>query len=160
MKRLLTRVAQATLVGVALTALPASADEEEKAFNEDTVGAVMDGIVIETPWAVSMKKDEIFVFMTIHNGGDESDTIKSISSKFADKAGIAKFEKGPMLNAKAVESLEMPKGEAISLDQDGYHLVLTGLTEEIEAGDTLPVTLEFEEAGELEVPVSFALKNY
>jgi len=149
LKRLLTTLAAATFV-----ASPSLADE---AFNEEAVAAMKDGIVIEAPWAVSMKDDEIIVFMTIHNGGDESDTIKSISSKMADKAGIAKFEKGPMLNAKAVETLDTPKGEATTLDQDGYHLVLTELTEEIEGGDTVALTLEFEDTGELEVLVSVAV---
>ncbi len=149
MKRLFT-----TLAVAALVASPALADE---AFNEDAVAAMKDGIVIEAPWAVSMKDDEIIVFMTIHNGSEDSDTIKGISSKVADKAGIAKFEKGPMLNAKAVKTLDTPKGEATTLDQDGYHLILTELTEEIVGGDTVPVTLEFEDTGELEVMVSVAV---
>ena len=149
MKRLLTPLAV-----VAFAASPALADDS---FNEDAVAAMKDGIVIEAPWAVSMKDDEIIVFMTIHNGGEDSDTIKSVSSKAADKVGIAKFEKGPMLNSKAVETLDTPKGEATNLDQDGYHLVMTELTEEIEGGDTVALTLEFEDTGELEVLVSVAV---
>jgi len=129
----------------------------EEAFNEDAVAAMKDGIVIEAPWAVSMNEGEIIVFMTIHNGGEESDTIQSVSSDVADSAGIAKFDGGPMLNAEGVEMLETPQGEATNLDQDGYHLVLTDLTKPVESGDTVPVTLKFEETGELEVLVSVAV---
>ena len=130
---------------------------EDTSFNEDAVAAMKDGIVIEAPWAVSLKEDEIIVFMTIHNGSEDSDTIKGVKSKVADKAGIAKFEDGPMRNAKAIETLATPKGEATSLDQDGYHLILTELTEDVESGDSVPLTLEFEDTGELEVIVSVAV---
>lgn len=150
MKKLFTPVLAAAVLG----ALPALAEE---GFNEDVVAAMKDGIVIEAPWAVSMKDDEIIVFMTIHNGGEDSDIIKGISSEVAETAGIAKFDGGPMLNAEGVDELETPKGEATSLDQDGYHLVLTNLREKVESGDTVPVTLEFEDTGMLEVLVSVAV---
>jgi len=131
---------------------PAFADEA--AFTEDAVAAMKGGIVIEAPWAVSMKDDEIIVFMTIHNGGEDSDVITGITSDLAESAGIARFDGGAMLNSEAVETLETPKGEATTLDQDGYYLLLTELTEEIESGDTVPVTLQFEDMGELLVDVS------
>jgi len=151
LKKLLTPV----LATVALVASSALADESS--FNEDAVAAMKDGIVIEAPWAVSMKDDEIVVFMTIHNGGDASDTIKAITSDAAGTAGIAKYDGGPMLNPEPVEELETPKGEATTLDQDGYHLILTDLKEKVEGGDTVPVTLEFADGGELEVDVSVAV---
>ena len=139
------------LAAAAFSASPVLADEA--AFNEETVAAMKGHIVIEAPWGVSMKEGEIIVFMTIHNGGDESDTITGISSDMAETATIARFD-GPMLNPEDVESLETPMGEATNLDQDGYHLVLTDLTGEIESGDTVPVTLRFEDMGELKVDVS------
>ena len=150
MKKLLTPV----LAIAAFAASPALADE---AFNEDAVAAMKDGIVIEAPWAVSMKDDEIIVFMTIHNGGEDSDTIMGISSDAAETATIAKFDGGPMLNAEGIEELETPKGEATNLDQDGYHIMLTDLKDKVEGGDTVPVTLQFKDTGELKVDVSVAV---
>ncbi len=132
---------------------------EDTSFNEDAVAAMKGGIVIEAPWGVSMKKDEIIVFMTIHNGGEESDVIKAVKSDVAETVGIANFEGGSMRDSKNVETLDTPKGEATTLDQDGYHLVLTDLTEEIESGDTVPLTLEFEDTGDLDVQVSITVIN-
>jgi len=142
------------LATLALAASPAFADES---FNEETVAAMKDGIVIEAPWGVSMKEDEVIVFMTIHNGGEKSDTIMGISSDSADTATIAKFDGGPLQNAEGIESLETPKGEATTLDQDGYHIMLSDLTETLESGDTVPVTLQFEDMGELKVDVSITV---
>ncbi len=153
----MNRLLVTALAATAMLATPLAA--EEASFNEDAVAAMKGGIVIESPWGVSMKKDEIIVFMTIHNGGDDTDTIKAVSSKLADTAGIANFEGKAMRDSKSLKTLDTPKGEATNLDQDGYHLVLTDLTEEIESGDIVPVTLEFEDTGELEVQVSITVIN-
>ena len=141
----------------AALSLAASPVLAQEAFNEEVVAAMKDGIVIEAPWAVSMKEGEIIVFMTIHNGSGASDTIMGISSDVAETAAIAKFDGGPMLNAEGVEKLDTPKGEATSLDQDGYHLVLTDLKKKVTSGDIVPVTLQFEDTGELKVDVSVAV---
>ena len=153
----MNRLLVPAIAAAALLASPLVA--QDAAFNEDAVAAMKGGIVIEAPWGVSMKDDEIIVFMTIHNGGDESDTIKAISSELADKAGIANFEGGALRDAQTIETLDTPKGEATNLDQDGYHIVLTELTDEIESGDIVPVTLEFEDTGDLEVQVSITVMN-
>ena len=149
MKRLIA------LAAVAAFSSPVYA--QDSAFNEDTVAAMKDGIVIEAPWGVSMKEGEIIVFMTIHNGGEDTDIIKAVTSDVAEKAMLAKFDGGPLLNAEAVENLETPKGEATSLDQDGYHVVLTDLNKSVENGDSVPLTLEFEGTGELPVLVSITV---
>lgn len=153
MKHLLTTLCTAT----ALFAAPVMA--EEGSFNEDAVAAMKGGIVIEAPWAVSLKDDEVLVFMTIHNGSKETDTIKSVSSKAADSVAIAKFDGGAMQNSEDLDTLETPKGEATNLTQDGFHLRLTDLKEKVKSGDTIPLKLTFEDTGELMVDVSVAVMN-
>lgn len=151
MKRILaTALAASTLLATA-------AHAQDNTFNQDAVAAMKGGIVIEAPWAVSVKDDQILVFMTIHNGGDESDKIIGISSEIADRAMIAEFEGGPMQDSKELKLLNTPKGEATSLDQDNYHILLSELNEEVESGDTVPLIIQFEETGELEVLVSVAV---
>ena len=150
MKRLLATA----MVTSALLTSAAIADET---FNQDAVAAMKGGIVIEAPWAVSLKDDEIIVFMTIHNGGDESDKIIGVSSEVSENAILAQFEGGPMQNSTELKLLNTPKGEATNLDQDGYHLLLSDLKEPVEGGETVPIRLNFEESGELEVLVSVAV---
>ncbi len=153
LKHLLTTLCTAT----ALLAAPAFADDST--FNEDAVAAMKGGIVIEAPWAVSLKDDEVLVFMTIHNGSDDADTIKSVSSKAAENVAIAKFDGGAMQNSEDLETLDTPKGEATNLTQDGYHLRLTDLKEKVKSGDTISLQLDFEETGDLMVDVSVAVMN-
>lgn len=49
------------------------------------------------------------------------------------------------------DGLELPAGEEVSLEPGGYHIMLLELGQPITEGDTIPVTLEFENAGEVEV---------
>ncbi len=134
--------------------------KQEKVFTQDSVAAMQGDIVIEAPYAVSMKEDEILVFMTIHNGAGEDDVLKSVSSEAASDAAVAeyKFDDGKM-TTEMLDELPTPGNNAVMLDQDGYHFVLTNLKKPVEGGDTIPLVLNFQETGELEVEVSVAVMN-
>ncbi len=49
------------------------------------------------------------------------------------------------------DGLELPAGEQVSLEPGGYHVMLLELQAPIAEGDTVPVTLTFEKAGEVQV---------
>lgn len=49
------------------------------------------------------------------------------------------------------DGLELPAGEEVSLEPGGYHVMLLELQAPIVEGDTIPVTLMFERAGEVQV---------
>lgn len=139
-----------------LIASPALADDSS--FNEDAVAAMKGDIVIEAPYGVSMKDDEIIVFMTIHNSAKEADVIESVSSDAAEKAGFAKYNgRGEDRKTVALSEIDAPANDAVMLDQDGYHVVLTELKEPVEGGDIIPLVLKFAETGDLEVQVSVAV---
>ena len=144
-----------------LVAAPAFADEEpEKVFTQDSVAAMQGDIVIEAPYAVAMKDDEILVFMTIHNGAKADDVITSVSSEAADTASLANYEgSGSERTTKTLEKLDTPGNHAVMMDQDGYHVVLSDLKKPVEGGDTIPITLTFAETGDLKVEVSVAVLN-
>jgi copper(I)-binding protein len=58
---------------------------------------------------------------------------------------------GGMMGMRPIDSLTLPAGEEVALEPGGYHIMLIDLAEPIEEGDTVPVTLTFENAGEIEV---------
>ncbi len=49
------------------------------------------------------------------------------------------------------DGLEIPAGEEVSLEPGGYHVMLLELEQPIAEGDTIEVTLNFENAGEVKV---------
>jgi len=52
---------------------------------------------------------------------------------------------------RAVDRLEIPAGETVSLEPGGYHIMLLDLASPLEEGSTVELTLTFENAGELVV---------
>lgn len=57
----------------------------------------------------------------------------------------------PMMGMHEVDHVEIPAGGSLTLEPGGYHIMLMDLAKPIESGDTIPVTLELENAGEIEV---------
>ena len=151
---MIRKLATAAFAVAALIAAPAFAAEDQE-FNETTVAVADGNIVIQAPWAVSLKDDELIVFMEIHNSA-ETDTINGVSTEIAKSAKLAKFEK-TLRDAEEVDEVEAEGGKVTSLNQDGYHLQLTDLTDEVEDGDVVKLTLSFEETGDLEIEVSVAI---
>lgn len=58
---------------------------------------------------------------------------------------------GPMMKMQEVGEIDLPAGETVRLEPGGFHIMLMELKGQIEAGDTISVTLTFEKAGEVEV---------
>lgn len=82
----------------------------------------------------------------LHETTDEgsTDSTDSMDSTGAD-AGDA------MMGMKEVDQVEIPADQSVALEPGGYHIMLMDLAEPIAEGDTIPVTLEFEQAGKIEV---------
>ncbi len=59
------------------------------------------------------------------------------------------------MTMRPVDRIDLPAGESVSLEPGGYHVMLLDLAKPLEAGETIEVTLTFEQAGEqtVQVPV-------
>ncbi len=99
------------------------------------------------------------IYMTIENTGDEDDALIGGSTDRAQAVEVheTKIENdiGTMLPHDG--PLPIPAGESVALEPAGLHIMLVGLNEDIRLGDTFEVTLEFERAGEVTVPVTAVL---
>lgn len=56
-----------------------------------------------------------------------------------------------MMGMQPIDSLDLPAGEEVSLKPGGYHIMMLELANPIVEGDTITVTLTFENAGEVQV---------
>jgi copper(I)-binding protein len=56
-----------------------------------------------------------------------------------------------MMGMEPVARLEIPAGGTVQLAPGGYHIMLIGLTKDLNVGDTVQVTLKFEKAGDVTV---------
>ncbi|MFZ5935365.1 transporter [Pseudomonas putida] len=53
---------------------------------------------------------------------------------------------GDVMGMKQVKAVELPAGKPVSLDPNGYHVMLMGLTQQVKEGEKVPLTLTIEDA--------------
>ena len=111
-------------------------------------------LTISKPWSrvtIGTERPAVF-YVVIQNNGDTDDRLTGIETPIAAM---------PMLHQTVVtdgvasmphaEVIDIPAGETVALAPGGYHGMLMDLTEALVDGQTFPVTLTFEKAGEVTV---------
>lgn len=99
------------------------------------------------------------IYLDIENLQPDADTLISARSVLAQKVIIhqsAESADGVMRMAET--TLPIPAAGRVSLRPGHDHIMLMGLTQPLTAGDSIPLTLTFEHAGDvtLDVPVTRA----
>lgn len=113
-------------------------------------------LTIEHAWSkatIGAGRPGVF-YVEITNGGSVDDALIGIATS---AAGM------PMLHETVVQdgiasmphamSIPVPADQNVQLSPGGYHGMLMGLTTALKEGDSFPVTLSFEKAGEVTVNV-------
>ncbi|HUL69040.1 MAG TPA: copper chaperone PCu(A)C [Gemmatimonadales bacterium] len=91
-------------------------------------------------------------YLRIFNHGSSPDTLVEISSSIAGSAMVHGSMTGAGMSAM---QLSIAPGQTVVLEPGGRHLMLMDLTRLPRAGEVLPITLRFAQAGtvELQLPV-------
>ena len=63
---------------------------------------------------------------------------------------------GDVMRMREVDGIGVPAGQAVELKPGGLHLMFTGLKQPLKVGESFPLTLRFEKAGEVKVQVKIA----
>jgi hypothetical protein len=94
-------------------------------------------------------------FMTIVNGGPESDLLLSASSPAAGTIELHETvdDNGVMRMVPHPEGWEVPARGKLELKPGGKHLMLIKLARPLEAGQDVQITLIFRDAGPVTVQV-------
>jgi copper(I)-binding protein len=94
------------------------------------------------------------IYLWITNSGSQADRLLSVSSPLAASAGMhsTTMTQG-MMQMRAVEAVDIPPGVAIKMQPGGLHIMLQGLKQPLAPGSSLPLILEFRDAGMLTVQV-------
>ena len=113
-------------------------------------------ITVEAPWArASAGKAKAGVaFMTLNNAGATDDKLIKASADVSKKAELhTHIREGDIMRMRRVEAIDVPAGGVATLEPGGDHVMLMGLREPLKEGETFPLTLTFENAGEVTVEV-------
>jgi copper(I)-binding protein len=128
----------ALLASLALAACGRPAPPEVKdAWTRDTIGGTANAAV----------------FMTITSA--TPDRLMAASTEVAKKTDLMTMAGGSgAMEMKYVEPIELPAGKPISLNPAGLHVWLAQLDHPLKAGESFPLVLKFEKAGDRKVVVS------
>lgn len=95
------------------------------------------------------------VYFRLVNNGNEADTLLSVDSPLATaEVHQTVMKENDVMGMEPVDSVEIPAKGEVEFKQGGLHVMLIGLEQSLAAGDTVPLTLRFDHAGEMKVDVS------
>jgi periplasmic copper chaperone A len=112
-------------------------------------------VEIDNPWTRDTvgRTGSAAVFMTITS--PSVDRLVGASTPAAQKTDLMTMEtNGGAMAMAYLDAIEIPAGEPVTLDSSGLHVWLADLNQPLKAGQTFPLVLEFEKAGERRVVVS------
>lgn len=100
-------------------------------------------------------------FVTITNTGTTEDRLIAASSEVADHVEVHEMAmQGDVMQMRELtEGLVIPAGETVTLKPGSFHLMFMGLKQLLVEGETVSVTLTFEQAGEVTLPLAIGAIN-
>ncbi|ESW60015.1 MAG: copper(I)-binding protein [Rhodobacter sp. CACIA14H1] len=134
----------AALAAAFLISMPAMAEEHPEGMHIHDVYARSNG----------QEGGSGAVFLMIHNNGETDDRLIGAVADVAQKAELHTHKEsadGVMQMMQIEGGVPLPAGEMHEFARGGDHVMLMGLTRALADGDTFPLTLVFEQAGEITV---------
>lgn len=94
------------------------------------------------------------VYLVIENTGTDADRLIGAETP---RARQASFHESALVNEvmtmRELEAVRLGPKDIVSFEPEGLHVMLFGLKAPLQAGETFPLTLQFEKAGRLTVDV-------
>ncbi|AEX99788.1 hypothetical protein GU3_00160 [Oceanimonas sp. GK1] len=115
------------------------------------------GLHIDHPWSRPAPPMAVngSAYLVINNHGQAGDVLLGAESPVAERVEIhTHVMDGDMMKMRQLETLPVPAGESVTLAPGGHHLMLMGLKQAPKEGERFPLTLNFEQAGEVAVEIS------
>lgn len=125
-----------------------------------TAGEVKTGdLKISEPWIrVTIPGRPAAGYFHVHNMGGDADRVVSASSPSAKRIELhTHLMDGGVMKMRHVDAIDVPAKGNVELKPGGLHLMIFDLEKTVQAGHTMPVTVEFEKAGK--VTLDFAVRK-
>lgn len=109
-------------------------------------------IAVADAWARASVTETGAAYLTVSNTGTKDDVLLEVRSPAAGKVEIHDMTmEGMVMKMRKLDALPVAAGGRVELAPGGKHIMLIGLAELLTEGMSVPLTLVFESAGEVEV---------
>lgn len=118
--------------------------------------ALAGDITVRDAYARSANPKSGAAFMVIENAGTTDDRLIEVRSDAAARTELhthIENADGVMRMVEVEDGFPVPAGGMAMLRRGGDHVMFMGLTEPLDDGDSVSVTLTFEGAGDIEVEI-------
>lgn len=113
-------------------------------------------IQIKQPWARASAGPAKAgaAFLSVENTGAAADRLVGARADVAKRVELhTHIREGNIMKMRQVDAIDVPAGETVALQPGGLHVMFMGLNAPFKEGAQFPLTLVFEEAGEIRVEV-------
>ena len=114
-------------------------------------------IRVEQAWARETRagQAEAAVYLHIANRGSAADRLVSGATPRAKRTTLHSVsDEGGIHRMREMKGVDVAGGSSAHFAPGGQHIMLSGVTEPLQAGTSFPLTLQFERSGELQVEVA------
>lgn len=110
------------------------------------------------PWSMALPPNAptVAAYFVITNSGSETDQLKAVDSPIAGAAQLHKhINQDGLMKMQHVETVDIPAGGTVTFAPMAYHVMLLDLKDRTRLidGQSFPLTLHFQKAGDLTVNV-------
>jgi hypothetical protein len=93
-------------------------------------------------------------FLSVENKGSADDKLLSARAAVSQAVELHMMSmEGNVMKMRPVDAIAVPAGKTVKLEPGGLHIMFVGLKAPLAEGDSFPMTLRFEKAGEVTVTV-------
>jgi copper(I)-binding protein len=112
-------------------------------------------VAAERAWARTADSGSLTAaYLVLVNTGDVADTLKALRSEAATETTMhVSIDRGRTMQMVPVGALPIRPGDSLVLRPLGTHVMLTGLRQSLQDGDSIQLTLDFASGTSLAVPV-------
>jgi len=117
-------------------------------------GQVFGQVEIEKPWTRATPPGAKMAagYMTIRNKSASPDRLVGVTSPAAARVEThVTIKDGDVVRMRQVKSYDVPAKGLLELKPGGAHLMFVDIRQPFKDGETIPVTLWFEKAGEVKI---------
>lgn len=133
---------------------------ENQADDSQTEAGITEDFLINNVWAKPNFGPNGAVYLTLANNAETKRHLTGATSPLAPRIEIHKHihEDGLMKMRHVSEGIDINPKQTVTFEPGGLHLMLFKMTKKLKEGDSLPLTLQFEDGEEIEISVEISNK--